>query len=215
MIERMEDLILTGMGIPFTPMTVVNGEKLVPLLDRIRENLPTEIQQAQRLLERREEIVNEAQAKATQILQDAKNQSEYMLSESELLRAVHEEANRIRQQITLELEAIRKKTYEEAEAARSQAYEEAAAIHAGADQYAEAILGNLDKSLVEFQTVVRNGQRYLKKSRHDAVQNLPPHLRAQYAPYTSNDADYGTPSRNESSYSDYAQDLLRETTLSR
>jgi cell division septum initiation protein DivIVA len=220
MIERMEDFILTGMGVPFTPFTVVNGEKLVPLLDRIRENLPAEIQHAQRVLDRRDEIVNEAQAKANQILQDAKKQSEFMLSESELLRAVHEEANRIRQQITMELEAMRKKTFEEAEAARAQAAEEASAIRNGADQYAEAILGSLDKSLVEFQTVVRNGQRYLKKARMDATQQMPPAVRSGYTPYNSPaiaentntyaESGYSTP---ESYSSSYAQEFLKQTTL--
>ena len=223
MIERMEDFILTGMGVPFTPFTIVNGEKLVPLLDRIREALPAEIQQAQRVLERRDEIVNEAQAKANQFLQDAKKQSEFMLSESELLRAVHEEANRIRQQITMELEAMRKKTFEEAEAAKAQAYEEATAIRIGADQYAEAILGSLDKSLGEFQSVVKNGQRYLKKARMDAAQQYSAtqaraHGHHHLAPSSPESAysETGTPDAYASAgvSSSYAQEFLRQTTLS-
>ncbi len=226
MIERMEDFILTGMGIPFTPFTIVNGEKLVPLLDRIRENLPAEIQHAQRVLDRRDEIVNEAQSKAGQILQDAKKQSEFMLSESELLRAVHEEANRIRQQITMELEAMRKKTFEEAEAAKAQAYEEANAIRIGADQYAEAILGSLDKSLIEFQSVVKNGQRYLKKARMDAAQQVGGGQRpsvGQYSPAnpSMDVSGYSAQPSPEPSYSagtpvssSYAQEFLRQTTLS-
>ncbi len=215
MIERMEDFILTGMGIPFTPFTIVNGEKLVPLLDRIRENLPAEIQQAQRVLDRRDEVVNEAQLKANQILQEAKKQSEFMLSESELLRAVHEEANRIRQQITMELEAMRKKAFEEAEAARAQAYEEAAAVRVGADQYAEAILGSLDKSLVEFQTVVRNGQRHLKKVRMDAAQQMPPAISASHGGYRQ-EAAYAEAMEAPGNQStmDYAQEFLKQTTLS-
>lgn len=213
MIERMEDFILTGMGIPFTPFTVVNGEKLVPLLDRIRENLPAEIQQAQRVLERRDEIVNDAQLKANQILQEAKKQSEFMLSESELLRAVHEEASRVRQQITMELEAMRKKAFEEAEAARAQAYEEATSVRVGADQYAEAILGSLDKSLLEFQTVVRNGQRHLKKVRMDAAQQMPPALSASYSAYRPEGADTQEHPTSQASM-DYAQEFLKQTTLS-
>ncbi len=224
MIERMEDFVLTGMGIPFTPFTIVNGEKLVPLLDRIRENLPAEIQHAQRLLERRDDIVNDAQAKANQILQDARKQSEFMLSESELLRAVHEEANRIRQQITSELEALRKKAFEEAEAVKAQAYEESKSIREGSDQYAEMILGSLDKSLAEFQSVVRNGQRYLKKTRADALQQLPPSVRNSYAPYGSlPEPTYSEPLHAASPESvvpnspaagnTYAQDFLKQTTL--
>lgn len=216
MIERMEDFILTGMGIPFTPFTIVNGEKLVPLLDRIRENLPAEVQQAQRVLERRDEIVNDAQSKANQILQEAKKQSEFMLSESELLRAVHEEANRIRQQITLELEAMRKKAFEEAEAARAQAYEEASSVRHGADQYAEAILGSLDKSLVEFQTVVRNGQRHLKKVRMDAAQQMPPALTPNYGQHRQEPAySHTTYAQDEQAGSSaYTQEFLKQTTLS-
>lgn len=218
MIERMEDFILTGMGIPFTPFTIVNGEKLVPLLDRLRENMPAEIQNAQRLLERRDEIVTEAQAKANQLLQDSKKQSEFMLSESELLRAVHEEANRVRQQITMELEAMRKKAFEEAEAARAQAIEESIAIRSGADQYAEAILGSLDKSLGEFQAVVRNGQRYLKKARMDAAQQMPPNVRSGYNAnaYIRESMPYGESAHpgSSSSGSAYSQELMRQTTLS-
>jgi vacuolar-type H+-ATPase subunit H len=220
MIERMEDYVLTGMGVPFTPFTVVNGEKLVPLLDRIRENLPAEIQHAQRVLERRDEIVTDAQNKANQVLQDAKKQSEFMLSESELLRAVHEEAGRIRQQITLELEAMRKKAFEEAEAVRAQAAQEAASIRDGADQYAEAILGSLEKNLTEFQTVVRNGQRYLKKTRMEALQQtaaaqtMPPALHRQEAYYGAEsyqEPAYVTPAAAADSY---AQEFLKQTTLS-
>lgn len=215
MIERMEDLVLTGMGIPFTPFTVINGEKLVPLLDRIRENLPAEIQHAQRVLERRDEIVNDAQQKAGQILQDARKQSEFMLSESELLRAVHEEANRIRQQITLELDAMRKKAFEEADAVRAQAAEEARAIRLGADEYAEAILNSLDKSLAEFQTVVHNGQKHLKRVRLDAAQQMPPLVQTS-APAV---LDPGEPSptvsqqAQEAAARQYAQDFLKQTTL--
>lgn len=220
MIERMEDYVLTGMGIPFTPFTVVNGEKLVPLLDRIRENLPAEIQQARQVLERRDEIVNDAQSKANQILQDAKKQSEFMLSESELLRAVHEEANRIRQQITVELEAMRKKTFEETEALRAQAQQEASSIREGADQYAEAILGSLDKSLGEFQTVVRNGQRYLKKARMDAYAQMPGAARhssqsADYSEY-ANPLGYHQPEPAPSvsqQANSYAQEFLKQTTI--
>jgi F0F1-type ATP synthase membrane subunit b/b' len=164
----MEDLILAGMSIPLTPWTVVHGDKLVPLLDRIRENLPDEIRQAQRVVEHRDDMLAEAQRKAAQMIQDAKEQAEAMLCESELLRAVHVEADRIRQQVWTELEAMRKKAWEEAESVKAQAYEEARSVREGADQYADAILTSLDKSLVEFQAVVRNGQKHLKRAKAEA-----------------------------------------------
>jgi vacuolar-type H+-ATPase subunit H len=168
------------------------------------------------VLERRDEIVNEAQSKANQMLQDAKKQSEFMLSESELLRAVHEEASRIRQQITVELDAMRKKAFEEAEAARAQAYEEARVVREGADQYADTILGALDKNLLEFQSVVRNGQRYLKKARMDALQQQGSVVaRSSAQAYSPADvASYSGYGNESAATSEYAQEFLKQTTLS-
>lgn len=168
MIERMEDLVLAGVSLPLTPWTIVHGDKLVPLLDRIRESLPDEVRQAQRLIEHRDEMLTEAQRKAHQIMDDARCQAENMLNESELLKAVHTEADRIRQQVWTELETLRKKTQEEVEFTKAQAYEEARVVKEGADHYAETILGSLDKSLSEFHAVVRNGQKHLKRSKAEA-----------------------------------------------
>jgi len=122
----------------------------------------------------------------------------------------------------MELEAMRKKTFEEAEAVKAQAHEESSAIRAGADQYAEAILGSLDKSLVEFQSVVKNGQRYLKKARMDAAQQMPPVVSRPHASYnvSSPESAYGGEHASDESYagstvsSSYAQEFLRQTTLS-
>ncbi|MBX2860369.1 MAG: hypothetical protein KTR14_03990 [Vampirovibrio sp.] len=172
MIERMEDLVLAGLGIPLTPWTVVNGDKLVPLLDRIRETLPEEIRRSQIILERRDEVITDAQRKAAQILNDAKTQAESMLSESELMKAVQQEAERLRKEVVMELDALRKKAFEDAEAMKAQAYEEARTVREGADRYGETILNTLDKNLNEFQTVVHNGQRHLKSSRVDALKQL-------------------------------------------
>jgi hypothetical protein len=174
MIERMEDYILTGVGVPFTPFTMVNGERLLPLLDRIRENMPDEIQQAQQVLAQKDALLNDAQTRAEQMVEMAKKHAEELLSESELLRAVHEEAYRVREQIVTELDAMRKKAFEEAEFVRSQALEESHAIREGSDQYAEAILGSLRRNLDEFQTVIRNGQQHLKKAR-ESSRRLNPH----------------------------------------
>jgi hypothetical protein len=175
----MEDLILSGMGVPLTPWTLVHGDKLVPLLDRIREQLPEELRAAQQVLAQREDMLTEAQQKAQQMVLDAQGQVDVLLSESELMRAVHAEADRVREMVTLELEALRKKTFEETEAMKALAIEESKAVREGAERYAESVLSSLDKSLGEFQQVIRNGQRYLKRTRTEA--SLPPVSRSASA----------------------------------
>ncbi len=146
----------------------------MPLLDKVRENLPDEIRQAQGIINRRDEIIIESQRKGAQILEDAKSQAEAMLSESQLMGAVQQEADRIRQQVMTELDAHRKKAFEEAEAMKPLAYEESRVTREGADRYAEAILNTLDKNLNEFQSVVRNGQHHLSRTRTEASRMMSP-----------------------------------------
>lgn len=181
MIERLEDLILSGIGVPFTPWTVLNGDRLIPLLDRIRESLPEEMRMAQNVLAERDEILAEARQKGAQILQEAKIQAEGMLSDSELLKAVHQEAERVREQIVTELETARQKTLDEADSLRGAAQNEAQSVREEANKYADAILTTLDKSLAEFQTIVREGQRQLRKVRGpDASGKMPVSLQSLY-----------------------------------
>jgi hypothetical protein len=71
-----------------------------------------------------------------------------------------------------ELETLRKTTFDETEMMKARAYEESRKVREGADQYAEMILTSLDKSLIEFQTVVRNGQNHLKRTRLEAHQQV-------------------------------------------
>ncbi|MBK8190403.1 MAG: ATP synthase F0 subunit B [Vampirovibrionales bacterium] len=174
MIERMEDLILSGMGVPFTPWTVVNGDKMAPLLDRIRESLPEEIRHAQHVLSRREELIADAQRRAEQMIEDARRQADVILSDSELMRAIREEADRVRQQVVVDLEAHRRKAFEEADALKNTAAEEARQLREGSERYADTVLSSLERQLAEFQGVVRNGQQYVRKSRADAMQALRP-----------------------------------------
>lgn len=183
-IDRLEDLVLSGMGVPLTSLTMINGEKVVPLMDRIRETLPEEIKESQRILMQREQVINDAQMRANQLLQDAKGQAEMMLSESELLKAVHLEAERVRQEILNELEGLRRQAYEEGEAYKAKAIEDSRQVRESADHYADTILGTLDKSLGEFQSVIRNGQKYIKRTRTEAGTQYPqPHMNApQYQP---------------------------------
>ena len=167
MIEKLEDLVLAGFSVPFTSWTVVNGPKMVPLLDRIRESLPEEIRQAQLIIGRRDELLEQSQAQAKQILENARTQAETMLSESHLMSEVKREAETIRQQLLSELDVYRRKVYEEAELMKSQAYEEARATKLGANEYAEAVLASLDKNLAEFHLQVKNGQKHLRYTRQE------------------------------------------------
>ncbi len=170
--ERIEDLVLAGFNMPLTPWTVVNGDQLLPLLDHVREVLPEEVVQARLILERRDDIIADAQRKGGYTLEEAKRQAEVMLNNSALMRAVEEEAVKIRHQLMTEMEAYRKQATEDADAICRQAVEDARRIREGADSYAGQVLGSLDKDLHSFQQVVKTGQQHLRQVQHEASRNM-------------------------------------------
>ena len=63
--------------------TIVNKREIEDLIDRIYAALPQEVQEARVFLKRKEELQNEAQQKATRVVQDAQEEADRILSKSE------------------------------------------------------------------------------------------------------------------------------------
>lgn len=172
LLDKLEMKILKGAPIILTPWVIVNHEVIIDILDKVRASIPGEIQEAHNILKKKDEMQAEAQRVANQIIMDAKHQSESMLSESELLRAVQSEADRIRQQVISDCELLKKQTIDEAEMIRTSAINEAISIREGSDKYAENVLANLERDLSELHEVVRNGQKHLAKVKAESLATL-------------------------------------------
>ena len=149
--------------------TVVNKRDIEDLIDRIYTALPTEVQEARLFLRRKEELQNEAQQKATKILQDAQTEADRKLSESDQLKAIEREGIRIKNEVVEDCEKIKHIALQDAESIRLQATEEAMKIREGAELYAEQVLTSLEGNLTQLQQVVKNGQIYMEQLRSDSV----------------------------------------------
>jgi hypothetical protein len=169
LLDKLEMMILKGMPIPVSPLVMVNHEKLIDILDKIRASIPGEIQEAHSILRKSEEIQVESQRRAEMFLGEAKNEAERILSESELLKAVQSEADRIREEVIAETESIRVKAREEAEQIKRSVIDEAIKIREGADVYAENVLSTLDSTLSDMHAVVKNGQHHLEETKAESI----------------------------------------------
>jgi len=169
LLDKLEMMILKGVPIPFSPFVLVNHEKLIDILDKIRASIPGEIQEAHGILRKSEEIQEESQKRAEMLLARAKSEAERILSESELLKAVQSEADKIRKEVITEAEAIRGRATEEAEEIKRNMIGEAIKIREGADAYAENVLSTLDSSLTEMHTIVRNGQQHMAQVKEESI----------------------------------------------
>jgi len=155
--------------------TVVNKREIETLIDRIYAALPTEVQEARVFQKRKEELQNEAQQRAAQIVQEAQNEADRKLSESDQIKAIEREGIRITNEVREDCERIKHIACQDAENIRLQATDEAMKIREGAELYAEQVLTSLEGNLNQLQQVVKNGQIYMEQLRADSIGKYSPH----------------------------------------
>jgi hypothetical protein len=166
LIDHLEDALLSGFAVPLTPWALINGEKLLPLLDLIRDNLPDEIQAAHRVLERREEILHEAHVQSQAMVEEAQRRSKNLLSENELMQAIEQQAQQVRDNLVAELGAMRSKAEEEANATLRLADAEAKQLRADAQAYVEALLQAAEQQTSAMHHQVLESKQRLATLRH-------------------------------------------------
>lgn len=159
---------LDNKGMPLLGFSIVRKDTVTNILDKLYAALPDEIKEARALLRRKDELQYEAQQRAEKIVADAQVEANRLLSESDLLRAVQREAEKIKEQVITDCEEIKRKAMDEAENVRIQANDEATRIKDGATVYAEQVLTNLEQNLGQLQEVVKNGQLQLERRRVEA-----------------------------------------------
>ena len=156
-------------GYSILKYTVVNKREIETLIDRIYAALPVEVQESRLFLKRKEELQNEAQNKATQIVQEAQAEADRMLSESDRIKAIEREGIRIKNEVVADCENIKHTALQDAEQIRMQATEEAMKIREGAELYAQQVLTSLEGNLTQLQQVVKNGQIYMEQIRNEGA----------------------------------------------
>jgi cell division septum initiation protein DivIVA len=163
--------------IPLTRRTLVDEEQLLDQLDLVRLNLPAAFQEAEAILHHKEELLQEAELYAQEVIEAAEQRAAELLNDMGLLQQAKIEADQLRQQVLLDCEAIQQATIAEVEQIRYQAQEELEEMRAralaeceeiqnGADEYADQVLDNIEHKLGDMLRVIRNGREQL-----DSVSN--------------------------------------------
>ena len=98
-LEQLDDMLDAAWAMPLSGgKVVVDGEKVRDLLDSIRANLPSEIRQARAIVNDRTEIVNTAKKEAENIIRNAEERRNQILSHEEIVVQAQERANEIHAQ---------------------------------------------------------------------------------------------------------------------
>jgi len=139
-LNELEELIENSGKIPFTRKVMVEEDRILDLLDRIRTTMPEEIRQAKWIIQEREKVLSDSQKEAMRILDNVQKQVEQQAEDSEVAR----QAKVVAEEIIAKAEAMAKEMRE------------------GAKSYADDILLNLQESLNKISTQIEQGRTELK-----------------------------------------------------
>jgi vacuolar-type H+-ATPase subunit H len=102
LVDRLEELVGIGKRVPFSGRVMVEEEEFLALVDQLRVAVPNEIKQAQRVIKEREQVIGEAQAEASRILETARERAEYSVSQQGLLAEARQKSEELLRQVEAE-----------------------------------------------------------------------------------------------------------------
>ena len=76
LLERLEEVLGSGFRPPFTTRTLIDDEECFAIIDQIRLSLPNEIRQARMVNSERDSLLDEARARADQIMKMAETEAQ-------------------------------------------------------------------------------------------------------------------------------------------
>lgn len=107
LVDELEDLVETSSQIPLTGKVMVEREEFLVLLNEIREKIPNEVTEAQRIASDKEMIINGAHDEADKIIAAARAHAEQILNEDELVLQANAKAEEIMRNANAESTQIR------------------------------------------------------------------------------------------------------------
>jgi regulator of protease activity HflC (stomatin/prohibitin superfamily) len=150
LLENLEQAINSGTGVPATGRVLVDKDKTLSAINHIKSALPEEIQEAQEMLQMRENLINQAVVEARRIKAVAEQEAKGLITDSEI--------NREAQRQSQEIEAG---ANERAKDILDKAGLQAGAQKLEADRYAHKTLQKLEIDLNILLETVKRGLELL------------------------------------------------------
>jgi cell division septum initiation protein DivIVA len=160
-LNQLENLILDGVHVPLTGLTIIDEQQILEQLNLIKTNLPTALATAIEILAYKQQIIQEAVTYAHHVVESAQIQANQILNESAIIRKAELEATTIKIQAEQECQQLKSETQSKIEKWRELTIAECQEMQAGADDYADAVLGNLEKQLKDMLSVIHKGRQQL------------------------------------------------------
>lgn len=165
LIDSLEELVIQARRLPVGGNLVVDRKRMLDVIDQMRLAVPSDLRQAQQLLEVRAQIVDEAHENARQTLERAEQERARRIEDNSVFREAQERS----QQLLMDAEARARQVIAEADATAaahlSEAAEAASKQLDDADQYALEVLRRLEHQMQAFLESIRASMNSLQERR--------------------------------------------------
>ena len=166
LVDKLEAMANQAKKIPMAGRAMVDAEAMLDLIDQIKLSMPRNLQDAQEVLDRREQIVNQTMLDARRIRSTAEGDARALVDESEMVKAAKIKCDEL-------VEEAKKKGDRLIEAAKKDAINR----RSGANKYSLDALQQLEEQVNSILVSIHAGQRaldpegfYIAKSPEDEAQ---------------------------------------------
>lgn len=139
-LHQLERMVSEAKAVPLSASIMLNRAEVDGLIGELRAALPEEVKQARWIVKERDELLQRAEQESDQLLADAREERERLISRTEVAQAANREADRI------------------VEDAREQARQ----IRLEAEDYVDAKLANFEVVLHKTLSAVERGREKLR-----------------------------------------------------
>jgi cell division septum initiation protein DivIVA len=138
-LAEIRQVVEDARSMPMSASAVVNRAELLNLIDELGGAIATELTDAERVVAERDAVLDEGRQQAEQLLADARNEREHIMSDTEVFRLAKREADEVLAHARAESEELRKET----------------------DEYVDAKLANFEITLERTMEAVKRGRERL------------------------------------------------------
>lgn len=135
----------------------VDAEKLLELVDQLRVAVPQDVSEAEEVLRKREDLLNQSLGEARRIRASAENEFRSRIDDNELIQEARKQSEKLVEEAQGKAQRILDTADSDANTRRS-----------SADQYSQEVLYKLEQEVAGLLGTVRNGIEVLE-SRQSAL----------------------------------------------
>jgi vacuolar-type H+-ATPase subunit H len=106
LLDQLQEVVETSPRLPLSDRGIISTDLLLDLLDAIRNTIPHDVIEAQRILQERHRMIEESREEAEHLLESAREQSRFMLDEHHIIKAAELRAERLVNQAQREADEI-------------------------------------------------------------------------------------------------------------